>query len=73
MPFSFTPEQKQTFLRLGLGIALVALLVPCLGQSFSFAGVLLALPAAAVVSVALRHLWTQYVSGSFYTQSSRIT
>jgi predicted PurR-regulated permease PerM len=39
------------------------------GQLFGFAGVLLALPATAVVSVALRHLHAQYVNSSFYRQS----
>jgi predicted PurR-regulated permease PerM len=36
------------------------------GQLFGFAGVLLALPASAVLMVAFRHLRHHYLRSSFY-------
>ena len=36
------------------------------GQLFGFTGVLLALPAAAVVAVILRHLRQQWVASDLY-------
>lgn len=54
--------------RIGLHPVTVIFALLAFGQLFGFAGVLLALPATAVVSVALRHLRAQYVSSSFYRQ-----
>jgi predicted PurR-regulated permease PerM len=55
--------------RIGLHPVTVIFALLAFGQLFGFAGVLLALPATAVVSVALRHLRAQYVNSSFYRQS----
>ncbi|MEN3366751.1 MAG: hypothetical protein V7606_4025 [Burkholderiales bacterium] len=55
--------------RIGLHPVTVIFALLAFGQLFGFAGVLLALPATAVVSVALRHLRAQYVDSSFYRQS----
>jgi predicted PurR-regulated permease PerM len=55
--------------RIGLHPVTVIFALLAFGHLFGFAGVLLALPATAVVSVALRHLRAQYVDSSFYRQS----
>lgn len=55
--------------RIGLHPVTVIFALLAFGQLFGFAGVLLALPATAVVSVAFRHLRVQYVNSSFYRQS----
>lgn len=54
--------------RIGLHPVTVIFALLAFGHLFGFAGVLLALPAAAVVSVALRHLHVQYAGSSFYTR-----
>jgi predicted PurR-regulated permease PerM len=53
--------------RIGLHPVAVIFAVMSGGQLFGFFGVLLALPAAAVIVVLLRHLRQQYVESSFYT------
>jgi predicted PurR-regulated permease PerM len=55
--------------RIGLHPVTVIFALLAFGHLFGFAGVLLALPATAVVSVALRHLRAQYIDSSFYRQS----
>lgn len=53
--------------RIGLHPVAVIFAVMAGGQLFGFLGVLLALPAAAVVTVVLRHLHARYVQSEFYT------
>lgn len=53
--------------RIGLHPVAVIFAVMAGGQLFGFFGVLLALPAAAVVVVLLRHSHGQYVQSEFYT------
>ena len=53
--------------RIGLHPVAVIFAVMAGGQLFGFFGVLLALPAAAVIVVLLRHLRSHYLHSSFYT------
>lgn len=54
--------------RIGLHPLVVIFALLAFGQLFGFAGVLLALPASAVVSVAVRHVRAHYLDSSFYNQ-----
>lgn len=55
--------------RIGLHPLTVIFALLAFGQLFGFVGVLLALPASAILSVALRHLRLHYFNSSFYRQS----
>lgn len=55
--------------RIGLHPLAVIFALLAFGQLFGFAGVLLALPAFAVLAVALRHLNDSYRESSFYKES----
>jgi predicted PurR-regulated permease PerM len=55
--------------RIGLHPLAVIFALMAFGQLFGFVGVLLALPASAIVSVAVKHLRTQYLNSTFYTQT----
>ena len=55
--------------RIGLHPLAVIFALLAFGQLFGFVGVLLALPASAIVSVALKHLRANYLNSSFYTRS----
>ncbi|HYD82284.1 MAG TPA: AI-2E family transporter [Paucimonas sp.] len=55
--------------RIGLHPLAVIFALMAFGQLFGFAGVLLALPASAIVSVAVKHLRAHYINSSFYKQS----
>jgi predicted PurR-regulated permease PerM len=55
--------------RIGLHPLAVIFALMAFGQLFGFAGVLLALPASAIVSVAVKHLRAYYINSSFYTQT----
>lgn len=55
--------------RIGLAPLAVIFALLAFGQLFGFVGILLALPAAAIVSVAFRHLRANYLSSGFYNQS----
>jgi predicted PurR-regulated permease PerM len=55
--------------RIGLHPLAVIFALMAFGQLFGFVGVLLALPASAIVSVAVKHLRAQYVNSTFYTQT----
>ncbi len=55
--------------RIGLHPLAVIFALLAFGQLFGFVGVLLALPAAAIVSVAAKHLHTHYLNSSFYNHS----
>ncbi len=54
--------------RIGLHPLAVIFALLAFGQLFGFVGVLLALPASAIVMVALRHLRRHYLGSSFYTR-----
>ena len=54
--------------RIGLHPLAVIFALLAFGQLFGFVGVLLALPASAVVMVALRHLRRHYIDSTFYTR-----
>jgi predicted PurR-regulated permease PerM len=54
--------------RIGLHPLVVIFALLAFGQLFGFAGVLLALPATAIVSVAIKHFRAYYVNSSFYNQ-----
>lgn len=55
--------------RIGLHPLAVIFALLAFGQLFGFVGVLLALPASAIVSVALKQLRAHYLNSSFYTRS----
>lgn len=55
--------------RIGLHPLTVIFALMAFGHLFGFVGVLLALPASAILAVALGHLRTQYINSSFYRQS----
>lgn len=55
--------------RIGLHPVAVIFALMAFGQLFGFAGVLLALPASAIVSVAVKHLHDGYIDSTFYKQS----
>ncbi len=54
--------------RIGLHPLAVIFALLAFGQLFGFAGVLLALPASAIMSVAVKHVHAHYLSSSFYNQ-----
>jgi predicted PurR-regulated permease PerM len=54
--------------RIGLHPLAVIFALLAFGQLFGFAGILLALPVSAIISVALKHLRTYYLNSSFYSQ-----
>jgi predicted PurR-regulated permease PerM len=54
--------------RIGLPPLAVIFALLAFGQLFGFVGVLLALPASAVLSVIFRHLQMNYLKSSFYNQ-----
>ena len=54
--------------RIGLHPLAVIFALMAFGHLFGFAGVLLALPASAVLSVAIQHLRANYVNSTFYKQ-----
>lgn len=54
--------------RIGLPPLAVIFALLAFGQLFGFVGVLLALPASAVVSVGLKHVRKHYIKSSFYNQ-----
>ena len=55
--------------RIGLHPLVVIFALLAFGQLFGFVGVLLALPASAIVSVAFGQLRRHYLSSQFYNQS----
>lgn len=55
--------------RIGLHPLAVIFALMAFGHLFGFVGVLLALPASAIVAVAFHHLRLQYLNSSFYRQS----
>ncbi|HJV83987.1 MAG TPA: AI-2E family transporter [Noviherbaspirillum sp.] len=55
--------------RIGLPPLAVIFALLAFGHLFGFVGVLLALPASAIVAVAFRHLRTHYINSSFYRQT----
>lgn len=55
--------------RIGLHPLVVIFALLAFGQLFGFVGVLLALPASAIISVAIQHVRTNYLKSSFYNQS----
>ncbi len=54
--------------RIGLHPLAVIFALLAFGQLFGFVGILLALPASAIVSVAVKHIRAHYLNSSFYTQ-----
>jgi predicted PurR-regulated permease PerM len=52
--------------RIGLNPLAVIFALLAFGQLFGFVGVLLALPASAILMVAFRHLQRHYLSSTFY-------
>lgn len=55
--------------RIGLHPLTVIFALLAFGHLFGFVGVLLALPASAILAVALSHLRAQYINSTFYRQS----
>ena len=55
--------------RIGLNPLTVIFALMAFGQLFGFIGVLVALPASAIISVAVKHLRIAYLNSSFYRQS----
>ncbi len=55
--------------RIGLHPLTVIFALLAFGHLFGFVGVLLALPASAILAVALAHLRIHYINSSFYRQS----
>ncbi len=55
--------------RIGLNPLAVIFALLAFGQLFGFVGVLLALPASAILMVAFKHLRRHYLSSSFYNAS----
>jgi predicted PurR-regulated permease PerM len=55
--------------RIGLHPLTVIFALMAFGHLFGFVGILLALPASAILSVALAHMRAQYINSSFYRQS----
>lgn len=54
--------------RIGLHALTVIFALLAFGQLFGFVGVLIALPASAVISVAVKHLRAHYLNSQFYTR-----
>lgn len=57
--------------RIGLHPVVVIFAVLAGGQLFGFFGILLALPAAAVIAVLIRHAHKRYVSSQLYDQANK--
>lgn len=55
--------------RIGLHPLTVIFALMAFGHLFGFVGVLLALPASAILAVAFQHLRAQYLNSSFYIQT----
>jgi predicted PurR-regulated permease PerM len=55
--------------RIGLHPLTVIFALMAFGQLFGFIGILVALPASAIVSVAVKHLRASYLSSIFYRQT----
>ncbi|MDP5007602.1 MAG: AI-2E family transporter, partial [Glaciimonas sp.] len=55
--------------RIGLHALVVIFALMAFGQLFGFVGILLALPASAIISVVVKHLRAYYLSSSFYMQN----
>lgn len=55
--------------RIGLHPLTVIFALMAFGQLFGFIGILVALPASAIVSVAVKHLRLSYLNSSFYRHS----
>ncbi|MFZ6719850.1 AI-2E family transporter [Undibacterium sp. Ji49W] len=55
--------------RIGLHPLTVIFALMAFGQLFGFIGILIALPASAIVSVAVKHLRVSYMNSSFYRQT----
>jgi len=56
--------------RIGLHPLMVIFALLAFGQLFGFVGVLVALPASAIMSVVVRHLRQHYLSSSFYNSET---
>ena len=54
--------------RIGLHPLVVIFALMAFGQLFGFVGILLALPASAIISVMVKHIRVHYLSSSFYNQ-----
>ncbi|MBC7490266.1 MAG: AI-2E family transporter [Glaciimonas sp.] len=54
--------------RIGLHPLVVIFALMAFSQLFGFVGILLALPASAIIAVMVHHLRAQYLSSSFYNQ-----
>jgi predicted PurR-regulated permease PerM len=54
--------------RIGLHPLAVIFALMAFGQLFGFVGILLALPASAILSVAVKHVAVNYTNSSFYNQ-----
>ncbi|WP_039789202.1 AI-2E family transporter [Herbaspirillum huttiense] len=67
---SFILTPKLVGERIGLHPLVVIFALLAFGQLFGFVGVLLALPASAIVSVVVRHLRQHYLSSSFYNSET---
>ncbi len=63
---SFFLTPKLVGERIGLHPLMVIFALLAFGQLFGFVGVLLALPSSAILSVAFRHVRTNYVESNFY-------
>lgn len=55
--------------RIGLHALTVIFALLAFGHLFGFTGILLALPASAILAVAFQHVRTHYLNSSFYLQS----
>ena len=55
--------------RIGLHPLTVIFALLAFGQLFGFVGILLALPASAILSVVFGHLRRHYLNSSFYNQT----
>lgn len=55
--------------RIGLHPLTVIFALMAFGQLFGFIGILVALPASAIISVAVKHLRASYLHSTFYRQS----
>jgi predicted PurR-regulated permease PerM len=52
--------------RIGLHPVMVIFALLAFSQLFGFAGLLLALPLAAILQVGLTHFWRHYISSTLY-------
>ncbi|MFZ6676671.1 AI-2E family transporter [Undibacterium sp. Tian12W] len=55
--------------RIGLHPLTVIFALMAFGELFGFIGILIALPASAVISVAVKHIRTSYLNSPFYSQT----